>query len=325
MFVFGAGPGFMPPDWKETNVADDTKLVIDAINQAGSVVVKQLKGPASSIAPFITAGAAVFVAIFSYWTSTKASELTRQLQEVKRNVDIQHTRISDRQSEAAMGESLYREVFVVLADSNEKKKGSMLALLGAIEAGYRDDEDKQSMRGYIKQLEGLFGDSADPTLKATASFYIEDAAIPYRAPADEAKNIPSQTIPQEQQQVVTYDASGTKVSPGSAGGWDYDVFWCEGNQPLAQTIFEGLRELQVSQSLGRIRLRQVPNSIRQSANFDIANQVVIRRHVSKDVKAQQFQSDLKQILKAKGKNISINIEDSPQRLPWYLSVFVCLG
>lgn len=250
-----------------------------------------------------------------------------KLDDIKKSVDIQHSRVLDRQGEAALGTNLYREVFLVLEQNNEKKKESMLQLLNAIEAGYRDDEGKQSMRDYLAQLEALF--RREPSLAATAGFYMDDAAIPFRSAGERPKqsDVPKA---QAQAQVSTSTSSdtGTSVFPGRQDGWDYDIFWCEGssrNQDLATEIFNGLHKRQVSEKLGRLRLRKLPTSIRQSPGYEIRNQLVIRRHISKDEQAQILRKEISEILGAKFPNIpAIDIDESAQRLPWYLSVFVCL-
>jgi len=67
----------------------------------------------------------------------------------------------------------------------------------------------------------------------------------------------------------------------------------------------------------------LPTTIKESSGYEIGNRVVIRRHFSKDEQSQILRKTILEILKTEPTPISIDIDDSAQRLPWYLSVFVC--
>ncbi len=304
-------------------MSEDAKELIDRIDDLGKQVTGLKISGASTIAPFVTAIVTLLIALLSWWNNRAIEMNNRNIENLQKVVEIQHAHISDRQGEAAMGTNLYKEVFLVVGEQNVKKKKAVLDLLHAVEAGYRDDEEKQSMREYMKQLEALFEDSDEKGIKATASFYMDDAAIAFRSVAE----LPRAAVgPDKQAPAQKPTSSGTLVSPGAQGGWDYDVFWCEGdsrNQKLATTIFQGLRDQQVKEKLGRLRLRMLPTTIKESSGYEIGNRVVIRRHFSKDEQSQILRKTILEILKTEPTPISIDIDDSAQRLPWYLSVFVC--
>jgi hypothetical protein len=119
---------------------------------------------------------------------------------------------------------------------------------------------------------------------------------------------------------------GTSTEAGSTSprDWNYDVFYCEHpnkdeNVKIAETVSYDLIKKKETEHLGRIRVRPLPDELRNTPPYDGLHGYIILRHLSKEAQAKQMQD----WLNAAQNLPKFEFRDSDRRLPGYLSAFVC--
>lgn len=300
-------------------MAEDPQIIIDQLNTL-SETVKKLHSETQkrdwiSYVPIATAALTFLVAVFSGYINYRISDLERQQKETE-------TRLSREQANANLSLSIVHELLNVIGEEkeNEKKKTAMANLLDSLDNLYREEAGQEQIRQFIVKLESLLQGPA-------AAFAQDNASIPIRSSGDlriapspgPGPSSPSGT------NVVT-QANGTLVSEGNPKGWDYDIFWCEGQakaQSVAQMIFDAIikRDSASLGLIGRVRLRTLPQDVNQRPEYNIHNRIVIKRHMAKWEQAEKLQSYVNKVLS--GQSRQAEVEDSSFKLPWYLSLFVC--
>ena len=118
--------------------------------------------------------------------------------------------------------------------------------------------------------------------------------------------------------------TSTEAGSTSPRDWNYDVFYCEHpnkgeNVKVAETVSYDLTKKKETEHLGRIRVRPLPDELRNTPPYDDLQGYVILRHLSKEAQAKQLQN----WLNAAQNLPKFEFRDSDRRLPRYLSVFVC--
>ena len=100
--------------------------------------------------------------------------------------------------------------------------------------------------------------------------------------------------------------------------YNYDIFWCEKSgenaEKLANNVINRLRE---NGATGRLRVRQLPESVNARSGYQIAG-YVIRANQSEIKIAEELQKSGKAII---GKDFVVTF--SAQATPLYISAFIC--
>lgn len=107
--------------------------------------------------------------------------------------------------------------------------------------------------------------------------------------------------------------------------WDFDVFWCteSGCAAMKQANLIG-EQLLAEGSKGRIRIRELPESINVKTGYQISG-YGIRRNNNKaesDV-ANALKNLAETVLDSNNIKTTFNVSVSNQSTQWYVSVFVC--
>jgi hypothetical protein len=227
-----------------------------------------------------------------------------------------------------------------------KKKLVHVLMLTTLEERTRAESDPTTafMHNFYRGLIGI--------ISPVAGSGGEQTSAPPASPMEEATNFAASdadyrvrhTLPEAVPAAATSsppkinDASGEAVQPGPASGWDYDVFWCVRNtQPgepsknldIAKVFFNGLVKRQPSGKIGRVRLRRLPEVINQTAGFNVTNTaIVIRRYdsASEPKEAGELKRWVEEDLSSAhmgDEDSKVVIEDRPQKLRFYLTIFAC--
>lgn len=103
--------------------------------------------------------------------------------------------------------------------------------------------------------------------------------------------------------------------------WDYDIFWCasSGDRALGQAA-RMKTQMEKEGSKGRIRVRELPESINAKKGYQI-NGYVIRHNRNELDQATALKHLGEKVLKSL--DVTFDISPSRQQTPWYLSAFVC--
>ncbi|MBV9248526.1 MAG: hypothetical protein JO227_04675 [Acetobacteraceae bacterium] len=303
--------------------------------------------------------AQVVIALFSIGAATLSALNKSKLDEIQSQQAQLHNAITERQAEINLGTSVMHETLSILDTTDQlrfqKKAQTQLLLLNTLSRRYSssDEEELVFMSDFYRQLRSSLAAEVQAAIKnapaspadsalakglsdtlAVAQFVGQDAEVQVRRtlPAQAQTAAPSPggatATPSAEPKIV----AGEAVQPGSASGWDYDVFWCVGSTPNAadnqnekeaEVMFRELVKRQQEGKLGRLRLRRLPEVVNQSPGYSIRN-IAIRSHQSKWDKANELKRWCDQALHQAGyTDASAVVEPSSQVLNYYLSAFAC--
>ena len=107
------------------------------------------------------------------------------------------------------------------------------------------------------------------------------------------------------------------------GKWDFDIFWCSTSGAKAKAQAETIGEqLAAEGAEGRIRIRELPDSINAKSGYQIDG-YAIRRNSNEKEAATALQSLAENALEKSGSNTTFTQSLTRQSTPWYISAFLC--
>ncbi len=104
--------------------------------------------------------------------------------------------------------------------------------------------------------------------------------------------------------------------------WDYDVFWCSSAGAVAESQANAIVEaLEMEDAKGRLRVRVLPESVRNSSAYNTVSAYEIRYEENEQDQAAAVARLADRTL---GGQAFTLVPISPARpTPWYVSVFIC--
>jgi hypothetical protein len=270
------------------------------------------------VVPILTTMFSIAIAIFTYRSNEKVEEL-------KSDLDGRRTLLAEQQADANLMISVLHESMPTIGSREQHQTKVLQALLFSLEKTYRGREQQKVVDEFFVSLETAVSSGSDePSVKAFGKFAVEDADVaahPKNAgqTASVAAPLPVRNPASVEAGSSSLDLSKTIVLGGSDKGWDFDVFWCEGAndalKDLAKNTFRALADKQESEGLGRLRLRMLPQAVNALVGYGVTG-LQIRRYPDKD---KQEEAE-----RVKGWiDPGFKLVASTQRLPFYLSLFVC--
>ena len=252
------------------------------------------------LVPLISVGTAVMVGVLNFKVSENDLELRKRDQVLEQrlsdiNLVIQKSREQreERESNQDFNLRIYDIVTQSLEEGNSQKQQAARAFVVVMV----DEPLRSSLLNVLKQ-----GGSQN------------------------TKNEISKILLAEQKfQNVTYWAPKKEREAESSynwGNWDFDIFWCASSGERAKLHAQAIaKQLKAEDAEGRIRVRELPNSINAKSSYQIDG-YEIRRN-TKDTKIatalkRLSESTLKQTL-----DINFSITTNKQKIPKYISAFVC--
>jgi hypothetical protein len=107
------------------------------------------------------------------------------------------------------------------------------------------------------------------------------------------------------------------------GKWDFDIFWCSTSGAKAKAQAETIGEqLAAEGAEGRIRIRELPDSINAKSGYQIDG-YAIRRNSNEKEAATALKSLAENALEESGSNTTFTQSLTRQSTPWYISAFLC--
>ena len=107
------------------------------------------------------------------------------------------------------------------------------------------------------------------------------------------------------------------------GEWDLDIFWCSLSGDIAKQQAEIIGEQLLAEGAkGRIRIRELPDSINAKSGYQVKG-YAIRRSNNERETANALKLLAEKSLKNKGVQAEFSLGLTRQSTPWYISAFVC--
>lgn len=252
----------------------------------------------SFIVPIISVSTAVMVAVLNHQVSSNDLELRKrdqQLQESLAEIDLlvkQNEEVrAERESNQDFNLKIYEIVTESLQENNTQKQEAAKAFVVVMV----DEPLRTSLLNVLRQgASKAVKNDISNILKAETSFKTNTAT----------------TIEKQREVSSTYRWGTT----------DFDIFWCAESSAIAKKQAEDIGEqLMAEGAEGRVRIRELPESINARSGYQIQGYSIKRNHGE-----EALAKALKTLAEKKfDSKINFNIGVSTQKTPWYLSIFVC--
>lgn len=105
--------------------------------------------------------------------------------------------------------------------------------------------------------------------------------------------------------------------------WDYDIFWCTSSGDMARQQAEMIKaQLLQENAKGRIRVRELPDSVNAKSGYNIQG-YVIRRSNDESTQAEALSKMAESTLAKQGFPATFDLQPTSTKTKWYISAFVC--
>ena len=251
--------------------------------------------------PLISVGTAVMVGILNFQVNTNDQELRKRDQDLTKKVSEIDLLVKKSKEERAERESnqnfnikIYDIVTKSLEEGDSKKQEAAKAFIVVMV----EEPLRSSLLGVLKQ-------GSEPEVKAGIGRIIEQEK-------------------KFQSSVSTAPEKTHESDPSyNWGEWDIDIFWCSSSGEKVKAQARAIGEQLVAEGAkGRIRIRELPESINAKSGYQIDGYAIRRNSNEKEVSdALKILSE--RVLKNRNLNVEFSVGVSLQSTPWYVSIFLC--
>ncbi|MFL0809670.1 MAG: hypothetical protein K6L76_04590 [Agarilytica sp.] len=251
--------------------------------------------------PLVSVGTAVMVGLLNFQVSKNDQELRvrdQQLTERISDIDLLVKRSREEREERESNQDfnirIYDIVTKSLEEGNEKKQEAAKAFVVVMV----EEPLRSSLLNVLKQ-------GGAPSVKSNIG----------------------QILAQEQSfKRKTYVAptkSYDRAPSYNWGEWDFDIFWCTESSSIAKQQAEKIgAQLMAENAKGRVRIRELPESINAKANYQIEG-YEIRYNRQERETAGALRKLSREALARDDAKPDVKMGLTRQDTPWYISVFVC--
>ena len=267
---------------------------------------------------------AAALALTTFIANTTQNQLTKQNGVIDAMVKRQELELQQRKDsrEADRQQNeLTREIFGEFVKAITEKHGSpedrldrlegVMVLTWAIPDPHQQEGMARAVQKSIDRLKPQAGAGALATRINAASFDAEELLV--RAAAEQ-KTAPPPTT-----------SASSEKSAARWSNYDFDIFWCEGmaNSAQYQARAEAISAFKTAdpQASGRWRARPLPSGVNARPGYQVSG-VEIRTSSSDEAPLAEA---LKKQIEARFPATRVDLRQTTQNTPWYLSVFVCAG
>lgn len=251
--------------------------------------------------PLVSVGTAVMVGVLNYQVSTNDQALRlrdQQLEERLGEIDLLVKQSKEEREERESNQNFNIKIYDIVTESLEEGNPKKQEAAKAFVVVMVDEPLRSSLLNVLKQ-------GGDPTVKVNIGRILEQE--------EKFQNKVSIAPVKKREITPTYNW----------GEWDFDIFWCSSSGDGAKAQAEVIGEQLLAEgSKGRVRIRELPESINAKSGYQIDGYAIRRNSNEKETAAA-----LKSLAEASLKNSGINAEFSlgltRQSTPWYISAFVC--
>lgn len=258
----------------------------------------------NAIVPLISVATALMVAWLNYSVSERDQAIQAELSEINAQVTLNKEEREERESNQQFNLKIYEIVTESLEQKNARKQEAAQAFVVVMV----EEPLRSSLLNVLKQ-------GGAPEVQKNVGQILE------------AEKKFKDAISLQAQVAVSPDAQD-KISPSYQwGDWDFDIFWCAGSGDAAKRQADLIgRQLLAEGSKGRIRVRELPESINAKAGYQISGYAIRRNNNKRETETAGALKNLAEtVLDKNGVKATFSISVSYQSTPWYVSVFVCPG
>jgi hypothetical protein len=252
--------------------------------------------------PLISVATAVMVAWLNYSVDERDRKIQAELSKINAQVTLNKEEREERESNQEFNLKIYEIVTKSLEEKNAKKQAAAQAFVVVMV----EEPLRSSLLGVLKQ-------GGAPEVQQDVGEILE-AEKKYK---DEISTQAAMAVSTDTQATITASYRWDK--------WDFDIFWCTGSGVAAKQRAGLIAEQLVAEgSKGRIRIRELPDSINAKAGFQISGYGIRRNNNREETEvAAALKSLAETVLDKNGIKTTFNVGVSNQSTPWYVSSFVC--
>lgn len=251
--------------------------------------------------PLISVLTAVMVGLLNHQVSKYDIELRerdQKLQESLAEIDLLVKRNKEDREERESNQDFNLKIYEIVTKSLEESSAQKQDAAKAFVLVMVEEPLRSSLLNVLKQgAEPDIKANISQILKAESKFKTNIAAVPTK----------------KREETSTYNW----------GKWDFDIFWCSSSGVGAMTKAQQIGEQLLAEGAqGRVRIRELPDSINAKAGYQISG-YTIRRNSGEENAAMALKLLSEKATEIDGKYSSFSLGLSGQSTPWYISAFVC--
>jgi len=256
----------------------------------------------NAIIPLISVVTALMVAWLNYSVSERDQQIQNELSKINAQVTLNKEEREERESNQEFNLKIYEIVTKSLEEKNAKKQEAAQAFVVVMV----EEPLRSSLLNVLKQ-------GGAPEVQKNIGQILE-------AEKKFKNEISSQTII-----AVAPDIKSTVTPSYQWDDWDFDIFWCTESGTAAKQQADLIGEQLLAEgSKGRIRIRELPESINAKAGYQISGYGIRRNNNAAETKVAGALKNLAEtVLDKNGVKTTFNVSISNQSTPWYISSFLC--
>jgi hypothetical protein len=258
----------------------------------------------NAVVPLISVVTALMVAWLNYSVSERDQRIQGELSKITAQVTLNKEEREERESNQQFNLKIYEIVTESLEERNAKKQEAAQAFVVVMV----EEPLRSSLLNVLKQ-------GGAPEVQEKVGQILE------------AENRFKDAISLQAQVAVSSDAQVTVPPSYQWGDWDFDIFWCAGSGDAAKQQADLIgKQLLAEGSKGRIRIRELPDSINAKAGYQISGYAIRRNSDRRETETAGALKNLAEtVLDKNGVTATFSVGVSYQNTPWYISAFVCPG
>jgi len=251
--------------------------------------------------PLISVGTAVMVGILNYQVSTNDQALRirdQQLEERIGEIDLLVKKSKEEREERESNQDFNIKIYDIVTKSLEEGNPKKQEAAKAFVVVMVEEPLRSSLLNVLKQ-------GGDPVVKANIGRILEQE--------EKFQSKVSTTLEKKREDTPSYNW----------GEWDFDIFWCSTSGSVAKQQAEVIGEQLLAEGAkGRVRIRELPESINAKSGYQIDGYAIRRNSNEKETaSALKFLSE--KSLNNSGIQAEFSLGLTRQSTPWYISAFVC--
>lgn len=255
----------------------------------------------SIVIPLISVITAVMVGLLNHQVSENDLELRARdqlLQQRLGEIDLLVKRSKEDREERESNQDFNLRIYEIVTKSLEENSAQKQEAAKAFVVVMVNEPLRSSLLNVLKQ-------GGEPTVKLKIGQILE---------AEEKFQSYAAVVPEKKRE---------EASSYNWGDWDFDIFWCtaSGTKAKAQAKLIG-EQLVAEGSKGRIRIRELPDSINAKSGYQVEG-YAIRRNSNEKEAATALKLLAEQTLEKSGDKSTFNLSLTGQNTPWYISAFLC--
>ncbi len=251
--------------------------------------------------PLISVVTALMVGILNFQVDANDQDLRErdlQLEERIGEIDLLVKQSQEEREERESNQNFNIRIYDIVTQSLEEDNPKKQEAAKAFVVVMVEEPLRSSLLNVLKQ-------GGAPTVQANISKILEQ---------EERFQSNVSTMPEKRQE---------HTPSYNWGEWDFDIFWCSASGEKAKQQAETIGEQLLAEgSKGRVRIRELPESINAKSGYQVDG-YTIRRNNNENEIANALKALAEKSLEATGIQANFSSSITRQDTPWYVSAFIC--